>query len=486
MDLSPAGGIADLPALRSATESPSAPPEGGPVTLFNYIGGAFLPAADGRTLEDVDPSTGRVAATLPRSSGVDVDAAVAAARGAGDGWRRTSVTHRAALLDAIADALEAWGPELAAMESADSGKTIRMASNVDIPRSVANFRFFAGQIRHDETGCYAMHDAINYATREPLGVAGLISPWNLPLYLLSWKVAPALACGNTVVAKPSEITPRTATALAAIMHAVGVPPGVFNLIHGLGGEAGARLVAHPDVPLISFTGGTATGKLVGAAAAPLFKKVSLELGGKNATVIFDSATLDTVVAGAARSAFTNNGQVCLAGSRIFVQRGIAPAFLPAFIAAVKRMRCGPPAAADSDVGPVSSAPHLDKVKSYVDLAVAEGGVIACGGSAPASLAGTPYAGGYYLEPTVITGLPHTSRVATEEIFGPVCTVHTFDTEDDVVAGVNASRYGLAGSLWTNDLTQAHRVARRIESGILWVNCWLHRYVCRVGLWLMVI
>ena len=299
-------------------------------------------------------------------------------------------------------------------------------------------------------------------------------------------MAPALACGNTVVAKPSEVTPRTASALAGIMHAAGVPPGVFNLVHGLGGEAGAALVAHPDVQLVSFTGGTATGRAVASAAAPLFKKLSLELGGKNATVVFadvdrgegghgSGMNFDSALAGVLRAAFTNNGQVCLCGSRIFVQRPLYDKFVGAFTRAVAAMVCGDPASPTTDVGPLSSAVHRDKVLSYVALAVADGGTVACGGAAPPpSLEGTPFAAGYFVAPTVITGLHWRSRVAQEEIFGPVVTMHPFDTEDEVVAAVNSTVYGLAGSVWTNDLTTGHRVAGRVDAGILWVNCWLHR------------
>ena len=356
--------------------SNSTPPP--PLALANFVGGSFVPALDGATLDDHNPATGRVVATIPRSAARDVDAAVAAARAAFPGWAATPPAVRAALLDRVADGLEAHLEALAVMESQDCGKTLAMARGVDIPRAVANFRFFAGQLRHDALPGFPMHDAMNVVTREPLGVAGLIAPWNLPLYLLSWKIAPALACGNTVVAKPSEVTPRTASALAAIAHAAGLPAGVLNVVHGLGGEAGAALVGHPAVPLVSFTGGTATGRLVAAACAPLFKKLSLELGGKNATVVFGDVaadrawlaggggggslgagvTLAKAVAGAVRGAFTNNGQVCLCGSRLFVQASIYDAFLPLFLDAVARLRCGPPDAPGGvDVGPLSSAVH---------------------------------------------------------------------------------------------------------------------------------
>jgi aminomuconate-semialdehyde/2-hydroxymuconate-6-semialdehyde dehydrogenase len=458
---------------QASEQNGAGPSSAAPIRLQNYINGSLCDPESGAELDDFDPATGRAYARIPRSSSADVDRAVSAAVSAFLAWSATSVEARARFLDRIADEIERRAPELALMEATDAGKTLKMATNVDIPRAVSNFRFFAGAIRHDETNCHAMHDAINYDVRCPIGVCGLITPWNLPLYLLSWKVAPALACGNCIVAKPSEITPRTASALADIIHAVGLPAGVFNLVHGLGGEAGSALVSHPDVRCVSFTGGTATGKLVAAAAAPLFKKLSLELGGKNSTVIFADMELEKAVAGAARAAFTNNGQICLAGSRIFVQRPLYDAFLARFVEDVSKLRCGPPLGKDSDIGPLSSAMHRDKVLYYIDVAKEEGGKVECGGGRPAHL-DKEFDGGYFVAPTVISGLKPTSRVSTEEIFGPVVTVHPFDTEDEAVAGVNVVRYGLAGSVWTNNVTTAHRVCRRIDSGILWVNCWLHR------------
>ena len=467
-----------------------------PYNLQNYIGGAFVPAISGAMFDDLNPATGATIATIPRSSPPDVDAAVAAAKAAFPAWSRTPSSVRADFLDAIAARIESSLHELAALESEDAGKTLKMATTVDIPRAVANFRFFAGQLRHDETSCFIMQEAINYSTRVPVGVAALITPWNLPLYLLSWKVAPALACGNAVVAKPSEITPRTASALAAIIHAVGLPHGVFNLVHGYGHEAGAALVAHKDAHLVSFTGGTVTGRAVAAIAAPMFKKLSLELGGKNATIVFadvDRAagsagspeasggggmTFDRAVEGVVRAAFTNNGQVCLCGSRIFIQRPLYEKFLRAFVARVRALVCGDPAAVGTDVGPLSSAPHRDKVLSYITLASELGGVLECGGTArPAGVASdpdSPFFKGNFVQPTVVSGLHWSSRVAQEEIFGPVVTVHAFDTEEEVVEAANSVEYGLAGSIWTNDLSTAHRVSDRVMSGILWVNCWLLR------------
>ena len=339
---------------------------------------------------------------------------------------------------------------------------------------MANFRFFAGAARHDATGFHEMTaaSALNYTLRRPVGVCALITPWNLPLYLLTWKVAPALAMGNPVVCKPSELTPRTAALLAEVIHEVGLPEGAFNLVHGFGPECGAPLVAHPAVSAVSFTGGTATGERVAASAAPAFKKLSLELGGKNATIVFDDADFDAAVAGAARAAFANQGEICLCGSRILVQRGLHDRFVDALVERVSALRVGDPSDADSDLGALVSFDHRDKVEGYLRLAAEEGGTIRCGGRRPALAA--PFDGGAFLEPAVVTGLAPSCRTATEEIFGPVVTVHPFDTEEEAVAIANGVRYGLAGSVWTNDLRRAHRVAAAIHSGMVWVNTWLLR------------
>ena len=446
-----------------------------PGEVLNCIGGCFVPARGGGTLDDVCPATGRVLALLPRSGAADVDAAVCAAEAGLAAWRRVPAAARADALDAIAEGLAAWAPELAALESADAGKTLRTAQSVDIPRAAANFKFFAGAVRHDEGVAVAGAATLDVATREPVGVVALISPWNLPLYLASWKVAPALACGNAAVLKPSELTPRTAAALAHIAAAV-LPPGVLNVVHGLGGEAGAALVAHARVRAVSFTGGTATGRLVAAAAAPAFKKLSLELGGRNATVIFADVAggVPAAVAAALRAAFTNNGQVCLAGSRVFVERALYADFAAAFVRAAAALAVGDPAAPGVDVGPLSCAAHADKVAGYIDLARAEGGTVECGGRGLPPGAPPHLAPACFVRPCVITGLPHTARAATEEIFGPVVTVHAFDTEEEAARAVNATKYGLAGSVWTADLARAHRMTRAIESGLLWVNCWMAR------------
>jgi aminomuconate-semialdehyde/2-hydroxymuconate-6-semialdehyde dehydrogenase len=439
----------------------------------NCINGEVVATRADEWLDNVNPATQQVVSQIARSRAEDVDAAVAAAKAAAVGpWSQASASERADMLDRIADGIEARLDELAQLESEDTGKPVGLARTVDIPRAVANFRFFAGAVRHDHTGCHTMDGAINYTLRKSAGVCALITPWNLPLYLLTWKAAPALAMGNTIVAKPSEMTPRTASALAEIVHEAGLPPGVFNLIHGLGPECGGPLTGHPDVDLVSFTGGTSTGRLVAAAAAPQFKKLSLELGGKNATIVFADCDLEATAAGAARAAFLNQGQVCLCGSRILVERSIYEPFREALISAAQKMRPGDPADPETRMGALIGMNHRDKVESYVALAQEEGGTILCGGARPELPA--PLDEGAFYQPTLVDGLEIDSRTATEEIFGPVATMHPFDTEEEAVEMANSVRYGLAGSVWTRDLSRAHRVAEAVDSGMVWVNTWLLR------------
>jgi len=439
----------------------------------NYVGGEFSPAQGGEWLADEDPARAKRLAEVPRSRAVDVEAAAEAAGSARRGaWGRASVEERADLLDAVADAIEARLEEFALLESLDTGKPVSLARSVDIPRAVANFRFFAGAVRHQSTDCHAMETALNYTLRRPVGTFGLITPWNLPLYLLSWKTAPALAMGNAVVAKPSEMTPLTAAALAEVFAGLDAPAGCFNLVHGLGPEVGQAIVEHPAIGGISFTGGTATGKAVAATAAPMFKKLSLELGGKNPSVVFADCDLEAAVPGVLRAAFANQGQVCLCGSRVLVERGVFDEFTAAFVEAARAMRPGDPQAAGTSFGALVSAAHRDKVEGYARLAEEEGGEVLCGGKRP-DLGGELAAGAFF-EPTVVRGLAPTSRCATEEIFGPVVTLHPFEDEAEALAIANGVRYGLAASVWTRDLSRAHRFSEALESGMVWVNTWLLR------------
>jgi len=436
--------------------------------LQNFINGRFSPPASGAYFDDIGPATGDVIAEVPDSDARDVDAAVRAATAAFPGWSRTPVAQRSKLLIRLADLIEKNLEELARLESHDSGKTVSLPRRQDIPRAVANLRFFATAILHDATEAHPTDGvALNYTLRQPMGVAGLISPWTLPLYLLTWKVAPAIAAGNTCVAKPSELTPLTANRLAELSLEAGIPAGVINIVHGLGAKAGDALTVHPKVPLISFTGGTVTGAKVATAAAPHFKKVSLELGGKNPNLIFADADLTEAVNTSIRSSFSNQGEICLCGSRIFVERSIHDRFVEQFVEATMKMRIGDPSDESTDVGALISAAHLDKVSGYVDLAREEGGSILSGGKR----VDRP---GFFFEPTVITGLGCDCRVLQEEIFGPVVTITPFDGEDEAVSFANSTRYGLSASLWTRDLQRAHRVASALDAGTVWINCWLLR------------
>ncbi|HUR81590.1 MAG TPA: aldehyde dehydrogenase [Thermoanaerobaculia bacterium] len=436
--------------------------------LANFIGGAFVAPRSKTYFDDVEPATGEVIAEIPDSDGQDVDDAVRAASNAFPAWSATPAEQRSRILLKLADLIERNLDELATMESRDNGKAISLAKRLDIPRAVANFRFFATAILHQSNEAHATDStALNYTLRQPMGVAGLISPWNLPLYLLSWKIAPALASGNTCVAKPSELTPITAQRLAELSLEAGVPPGAMNIVHGTGPKAGAAICAHPDVPLISFTGGTVTGAKVAAAAAPMFKKLSLELGGKNPNLIFADADLEDAVATSIRSSFWNQGEICLCGSRIFVERSIHDEFVSRFVEATRRLKIGDPLDADTDIGALISAAHLEKVTGYIALAKEEGGTIVTGGNRVDRK-------GFYVEPAVITGLTCDCRVLQEEIFGPVVTITPFDGDDEAVRFANSTRYGLSATVWTRDLKRAHRVAAQLHAGTVWINCWLLR------------
>lgn len=436
--------------------------------LANFIDGRFVAPVSNQYFDDIEPATGNVLAQIPDSDRGDVDAAVAAAKRAFPQWSRTRAEERSRILLKLADLIEANLDELAALESRDNGKPVSLAKRMDIPRAVANFRFFATAILHHASEAHVTDTvALNYTLRQPIGVAGLISPWNLPLYLLSWKIAPAIASGNTCVAKPSELTPLTANRLCELSIDAGLPAGVMNIIHGYGAKAGAAICEHPDVPSISFTGGTVTGARVAAAAAPMFKKLSLELGGKNPNLIFADADLDQAIATSIQSSFANQGEICLCGSRIFVDRAIYTQFVERFVEATRKLRIGDPTDAATDVGALISEAHLQKVAGYIELAKQEGGAVVTGGNRVDR-------DGFFMEPTVITGLGCDRRVLQEEIFGPVVTITPFDSDAEAVEFVNSTRYGLSATVWTRDLQRAHRVAAELHAGTVWINCWLLR------------
>ncbi|HNH66077.1 MAG TPA: aldehyde dehydrogenase, partial [Bacteroidia bacterium] len=358
-------------------------------------------------------------------------------------------------------------------ESLDNGKPVWLAKQVDIPRASANFHFYATAALHLAAETHDMENtAINYTLRQPIGIAGCISPWNLPLYLFTWKIAPALASGNCVVAKPSEITPVTAFLLSQFCIEAGLPAGVLNIIHGTGPRVGSAIVSHPDIPVISFTGGTKTGAEISRIAAPMFKKLSLELGGKNPNIIFDDCDFDHAVATSIKSSFSNQGEICLCGSRIFIQRSIYDEFKEAFVSKIKGLKTGDPKDETNFLGAIVSQPHFEKILSYIDLAREEGGVILTGGKAIQP--GGRCKDGFFIEPTVFENLPYTCRTNQEEIFGPVVTLTPFDTEEEVLMMANSTPYGLAATVWTTNLTKAHRVAAALHSGIVWINCWLLR------------
>ncbi|MBY0528481.1 MAG: aldehyde dehydrogenase [Gemmataceae bacterium] len=442
--------------------------------IKNFIGGHHVEPGSGQYLENIEPATGRIYSQVADSDGRDVDAAVAAASDAFPQWSRTPASERSRLLLDIAARIDANLERLAHAESVDNGKPLRLARAVDIPRAASNFRFFATAILHFHSEAYRTDQlALNYTLRSPRGVAGLISPWNLPLYLFTWKVAPALATGNTCVAKPSELTPMTAHLLTELCQQAGLPPGVFNVVHGLGAKAGAAIVAHPRVPTISFTGGTATGAEIARTGAPMFKKLALELGGKNPNIVFADADLDEVLKTSLRSSFENQGEICLCGSRLFVEESVYPAFAERFVSAARQLNVGDPLDAATDQGALISKNHLDKVTGYIRLAREEGGRVLCGGKTPETLP-ERCRDGYFLAPTVIADLPAECRVNREEIFGPVVTIAPFRNEEEVLGWANSTAYGLSASLWTQNLNRAHRLAEKLDSGTVWVNCWLLR------------
>ena len=441
--------------------------------ILNYIGGDLVPPERGEFLDNVSPGTGRAYSLVANSTGEDVLRAVEAAREAFPGWSSLPAERRLGKLREIAGLIRSREAELARAEAVDNGKPVSLAAAVDVPRASRNFEYFAEAAGQFGTECHPMDGhAVNYTLRRPLGVVATISPWNLPLYLLTWKVAPALATGNTVVAKPSEVTPMTAFMLSEICVEAGLPPGVLNIVHGEGPRLGEGLVTHPEVRAVSFTGSTATGKLIARWAALGPKRVALEMGGKNPTIVFADCDLGAALRSARQAAFSNQGQICLCGSRIFVERPVYEEFKGRLVEQASRMVPGDPLSPDTRQGAVVSRAHQEKILRHLDLAREEGGTVLCGGGA--FQGSGENAGGFFVRPTLIEGLGPGCRTNQEEIFGPVATLIPFDGEEEVVEWANSTPYGLAASVWTENHSRAHRLARDLQSGLVWINTWMLR------------
>lgn len=444
-----------------------------PYHLENYIGGNLIGPLSGRFIENINPATGEVLCMIPDSDGKDVEVAVTAAQKAFTEWSITPAEKRFAILNKIATLIDENLDALALAETTDNGKPLWLSKRVDIPRASANFRFFATGLMHFATESHNMEDkAINYTLRQPIGIVGCISPWNLPLYLFTWKIAPALATGNCVIAKPSEVTPVTAFLLSRICKEAGLPDGVLNILHGTGTSTGEAIVKHPKIKAISFTGSTRAGAQIASIAAPMFKKLSLELGGKNPNIIFADADWNKMMKTSIQSSFSNQGQICLCGSRILIEESIYEKFKTEFVERTKQLTVGDPLDENTKQGAVVSKTHFDKVMACIEKARKEGGKILCGGKSFKPEGRT--AKGYFIEPTVIEGLGPTCDTNMEEIFGPVVTLQSFTSEVEALQLANACDYGLAATIWTQDISKANRVASKVESGIVWVNCWLLR------------
>ena len=441
------------------------------VDSLHFINGEYVPSLSGKVKDNINPATEEVISQISQGGQEEVNEAVAAAKKALKGpWKKFTLDQRIAVIRKIGDIILERKDELARLESLDTGKPIWLSTAVDISRSAFNFQFFADYLRSVGTEAFETDDvAINYSVRRPVGVVGIISPWNLPLLLMTWKLAPALAAGNTVVIKPASLTPTTATIMGEICKEAGVPDGVVNIVNGSGSVVGTGLTEHKDVDAITFTGETSTGQTIMAAGAKTLKKLSYELGGKNPNIIFADADLDEVIDTTLKSSFINQGEVCLCGSRIYVERSAYDEFIEKFVARTKELVVGDPFDPDTKVGALVSKDHYERVLSYIELAKEEGGTILTGGKRPEGLDK-----GYFLEPTIIVGLDRHCRVVNEEIFGPVVTVIPFDTEEEVLDQVNDTDYGLSASIWTNDIRRGHRMAKEIEAGIIWVNTWFLR------------
>jgi aminomuconate-semialdehyde/2-hydroxymuconate-6-semialdehyde dehydrogenase len=441
--------------------------------IKNYINGKLVESSSGNYIDNYNPASGKVYSLVPDSNEDDINAAVLAANTAFQSWSKTSKKYRSDLLMRLASKIEDYSEELIIAESRDNGKPESLARLVDIPRASENFRFFATAILHFSSELHDMDGkALNYTLREPIGVAACISPWNLPLYLLTWKIAPALAAGNTVVAKPSEVTPMTAYILSKICAEIDFPPGVLNIVHGIGSKIGDFLTGHEDTPIVSFTGGTQTGRHIARIASPMFKKISLELGGKNPNIVFADANFDKAVTMAVKAGFSNQGQICLCGSRLFIQDEIYEKFKKALLEKVSKLKVGDPQDDGMDLGAVVSEEHMNKVLSKITQAKKIGGNILTGGNR--KLIEGDLLNGYYIEPTVIENLPFDCEVNQEEIFGPVLTLIPFKDEEEVINMANSTKYGLSASIFTENISKGHRVAAAIKSGVVWINTWLLR------------
>lgn len=441
--------------------------------IENYINGELISPNSSAYIDNYDPSRGVIYSRIPDSNQADVEKAVEASKSAFHQWSNMPKEQRSDILLKVASLIEERMDEFVKAESLDNGKPESLARMVDIPRAVSNFKFFATAILHYASESHYMEGmGINYTLRKPIGVVGCISPWNLPLYLFTWKIAPALAAGNCVVAKPSEVTPMSAFLLSQVCMDAGMPKGVLNIVHGLGQHVGDAMTRHPEIKAISFTGGTKTGQTIASIAAPMFKKLSLELGGKNPNIIFEDCDLEKAIKTSLRSSFANQGQICLCGSRIFIQRSIYETFKQQFVEKVNQMKVSFPSDPEAKLGAVVSESHMNKVLSYIQLAKEEGGTVLTGGER-VILEGE-YKNGYYLKPTVIEGLDYSCRTNQEEIFGPIVTLTPFDTEEEVLMMANSTQYGLSATIWTQNLNRAHRIADQIQAGIVWINSWLVR------------